>query len=158
MAYSEEQVNTIFKDVLKQIGKGKALRNVLKDKEMPSTQTFYKWLEEDESKSKRYARATELRAENIFEDILDIADNNTADIITKDGEERTNNDAIQRSRLMVDARKWHLAKLHPKKYGDKIETTIQGGDKPIQTIDYSKISTEALREITKAQQGNGEKH
>lgn len=134
MAYNNEQKENIFSDVLTRIEKGDALRTILRDKDKPSTQTFYIWLEEDESKSKRYARACEVRAENIFEDILNIADNNTSDIITKDGEERTNNDVIQRSRLMVDARKWYLSKLNPKKYGDKIEATLEGGDKPIQHV------------------------
>lgn len=134
MAYSDKEIETIFKTIIKEVSKGMALRNILKLKEMPSSQTFYKWLEEDELKSKQYARACEDRAENIFEDILNIADNNTADIITSLEGERTNNDVIQRSRLMVDARKWYLSKLNPKKYGDKIETTLEGGDKPIQTI------------------------
>ena len=134
MAYKEKEIQSIFKDILTGITKGKALRNILKDGSMPSTSTFYNWLQEDESKSKQYARATELRAENIFEDILDIADNNTSDIISGVDGERTNNDVIQRSRLMVDARKWYLSKLNPKKYGDKIETTIEGGEKPVNIV------------------------
>ena len=133
MAYSDKEIETTFKTILSEIERGKALRNILKSDGMPSSSTFYIWLE-DENKSKQYARATELRAENIFEDILNIADNNTADIITSLEGERTNNDVIQRSRLMVDARKWYLSKLNPKKYGDKIETTLEGGNKPIQTI------------------------
>ena len=134
MAYSLEEKKYIFNLIIEDIEKGKALRTILKSEDTPSSQTFYIWLEEDEGKSKRYARACETRADAIFEDILDISDNNTHDIITKDGEERTNNDVIQRSRLMVDARKWYLSKLNPKRYGDKIETTLEGGDKPIQTI------------------------
>lgn len=40
------------------------------------------------------------------------------------------------------------------KWTDRSETTIQGGDKPVQTIDYSKVSTEALKEIAEAEQKN----
>ena len=36
-----------------------------------------------------------------------------------------NNEAVQRSRLRVDARKWLMSKLMPKKYGEKLEL---GGD------------------------------
>ena len=36
-----------------------------------------------------------------------------------------NGEAIQRSRLRVDTRKWLLAKLQPKKYGERI--TFWGG-------------------------------
>tara|TARA_R110000764_G_scaffold53555_1_gene116713 strand:+ start:244 stop:720 length:477 start_codon:yes stop_codon:yes gene_type:complete len=158
MAYSSERKKSVFNSIIEDIEKGRALRTILKSSDTPSSQTFYLWLDEDESKSKRYARACEIRAEAIFEDILDISDNNTYDIITNDEVERTNNDVIQRSRLMVDARKWYLSKLNPKRYGDKIETTLQGGDKPIQTIDYSKISTEALKEIADAQKIDEAKH
>ena len=135
MAYSQEEIEFCFSSICTRIGKGEALRNILKDSEMPVSQTFYKWLDSDKNKSIQYARATELRADNIFEDIIDIADDNRKDLQTdKDGNERTNSDVIQRSRLMVDARKWYLSKLNPKKYGDKIETTLEGGEKPIQNI------------------------
>lgn len=134
MAYSENEIKDKFDYIILNIEKGRALRNILKDKEMPSNETFYNWIREDEDKSKQYARATEIRAEHIFEDILKIADNNVSDIITDENGERTNHDAIQRSRLMVDARKWYLSKLNPKKFGDKNTTTLEGGDKPIQQI------------------------
>lgn len=135
MAYSVTEIEKCFDLICKKITKGQALRTILKDADMPSSSTFYIWLDSDEIKSKQYARATELRADNIFEDIIDIADDNRKDLLTdKDGNERTNSDVIQRSRLMVDARKWYLSKLNPKKYGDKIETTLEGGDKPIQHV------------------------
>ena len=135
MAYSPEEIKKCFDTICERIGKGEALRNILQESDMPVSQTFYKWLDSDKNKSTQYARATELRSENIFEDIIDIADDNRKDLLTdKDGNERTNNDVIQRSRLMVDARKWYLSKLNPKKYGDKIETTLEGGEKPIQNI------------------------
>lgn len=134
MAYKENEIKDKFDYIIINIEKGRALRTILKDNLMPSSRTFFKWLDEDEDKVKRYARATEIRSEHIFEDVLKIADNNTADIITDENGERTNNDVIQRSRLMVDARKWYLSKLNPKKYGDKNTTTHEGGDKPIQLI------------------------
>ena len=133
MAYSEKQITDIFDYVCKEVEKGRALRNVLKDENMPSTSTFYQWLDNDEVKAKQYARATEVRADIIFDDILAIADENTNDTsINENGIEVVNNDVIQRSRLRIDARKWVLSKLNPKKFGDK---TIHSGDadNPIQT-------------------------
>ena len=71
----------------------------------------------------------------MFEDILDIADESQSDTyLDKEDIERTNHEVIARSRLRVDARKWYLSKLKPKKYGDKLETTIQGGDKPVNIV------------------------
>jgi hypothetical protein len=36
-------------------------------------------------------------------------------------QEVTEGDMVDRSRLMVDTRKWLLSKMFPKKYGDKID-------------------------------------
>lgn len=77
--------------------------------------------------SEQYARAREQRADNIFEEILDIVDCEDNDIyLDDDGNPRTNHDVIQRDRLRVDARKWMLGKMAPKKYGDKLDITSDG--------------------------------
>lgn len=113
-----------FEYICLEIEKGKALRRVCTD--FMSLDKFYTLLKE-KPKSERYARACEIRAENIFEDILNIADDNSNDTYIDDnGIERTDNDVIQRSKLRVDARKWVLAKMAPKKYGDKIDLTSDG--------------------------------
>ncbi len=125
--YTPEQIENIFSIILTRIENGEAVRRILMDNDMPNTETFYKWLAKDESYSKRYARACELRADAIFEDIIDIADDDSGDIkYDKDGNEMLNSEFVQRSRLRVDARKWIVSKLNPKKYGDKIENTHLG--------------------------------
>jgi hypothetical protein len=35
---------------------------------------------------------------------------------------------VDRSRLMVDTRKWLLSKMFPKKYGDRVATELSGPD------------------------------
>jgi hypothetical protein len=70
-----------------------------------------------------YVRACEIRAEKLTDEILQIADEANADIIgvdEKTGKPIVNGEAINRSRLKVDARKWLAGKLAPKKYGDKM--------------------------------------
>jgi len=127
MAYSEEHKEKIFNYIFDEIIKGRALRNILKDENMPDVTTFYVWIEKDEQKAKQYARATELRAEAIFEEILEIADDSSGDIVlNKDGVEVLNTEFVQRSRLKVDTRKWIASKLNPKKYGDKMDVTSDG--------------------------------
>lgn len=130
MAYAKKDIEDIFNYICTEIEKGRALRNVLKDDKMPSTSTFYEWLELYPEKQKQYARATEIRAEAIFDDILSIADENDNDTYINDnGIEVVNNDVIQRSRLRIDARKWVLSKLNPKKFGEKLDVTSD--NKPI---------------------------
>lgn len=126
MAYKPEEIQEIFNKILVKISiEGKAIRNILKETGMPSNETFFKWLDEDETKAKQYARACEQRADVIFDEMLDIADDGRNDFMTKEiGEgieiEVLNTEHIQRSRLRVDTRKFMVAKLNPKKYGEKI--------------------------------------
>lgn len=57
----------------------------------------------------------------MFEDMLEIADDGTRDTyVDAEGNERTDQDVIARSRLRVDTRKWMLARMAPKKYGERI--------------------------------------
>jgi hypothetical protein len=96
--------------------------------------TLWTWLDSDEQFVKQYARAKEEGHDFLAEQILEIADASENDIRTReDGSTYIDNEAVQRSRLRVDARKWYLSKLAPKKYGEKVTTELQGGDpdKPI---------------------------
>ena len=44
-------------------------------------------------------------------------------MIATDGTTEGHGDMVDRSRLMVNARKWPASKLAPKKYGDKVEAS-----------------------------------
>lgn len=123
MAYDK---NKIFPLILLEIEEGASLRSILRREDMPNQNTFFEWLHNDEEKSKQYARATEKRADVIFEEILEIADETSRDTIYTDKGETPNSEWMQRSRLRVDARKWMLGKMNPKKYGDKIQTEHSG--------------------------------
>lgn len=95
--------------------------------------TLFRWLERDEMFRQQYARAREIQAEVIADEIVAISDDGSNDTYTDgDGQVRTNFDVVQRSRLRVDARKWVASKLLPKKYGEKVALTGgDEGDKPI---------------------------
>ena len=128
--WTVEKKEIAVKEILLEIMKGRSLTSILKTDErgdLPSKVTFFEWLKEDEELTNQYARATEVRADIIFDDILAIADENTNDTsINENGIEVVNNDVIQRSRLRIDARKWVLSKLNPKKFGDKTDITTNG--------------------------------
>jgi uncharacterized iron-regulated protein len=72
----------------------------------------------------------------MLEEIIDIADDNSQDMTTdKDGNEVVNHDVIARARLRVDARKWAMSKLAPKKYGDKLDVNHGGqAENPIAVL------------------------
>lgn len=126
MAYSQVQKDKIFNNICALIESGISSRSAIV-KEGIGLETFYRWVEQDSVKSKQYARSCIYRAEKMADEILNICDA-TADDIIKDseGNEIVNHNVIQRDRLRVDTRKWLLAKLHPKKYGDKVDVTTDG--------------------------------
>lgn len=127
MSYSEQRKKEIVDFVCNEIAEGKSLRSVLSNNDnMPGRNTFLSWIDNDQEKLNQYARAMETRAENIFEDILKIADSQEGDMIEVDGIKIVNHDVIQRARLRVDSRKWMLGKMMPKKYGDKLDLTSSG--------------------------------
>jgi replication initiation and membrane attachment protein DnaB len=104
------------------IARGDSLRRICSDDNMPVRKTVHLWLLDTEKKEflHQYETACNIRAENMFDEIEDIADN--------DGE-------VQRDRLRVDTRKWYLSKVLPKKFGDKMDLTTDG--KPF-TVQISK--------------------
>jgi len=80
------------------------------------------WLQHNPVFREKYEAARVVQADILFDNLLDIADDSSEDWTTnEDGERRLNGEAVARSRLRIDARKWILSKLIPKKYGDKIE-------------------------------------
>lgn len=130
-SYTQELADKICHE----LALGKSMRTVCKPDEMPDMSTVFRWLRTNEEFCKQYARAKEESADAMAEEILDIADDRTGDITQKSlGRGMTvkvvDQENIQRSRLRVDTRKWIMAKMKPKKYGDKIDMTTNGKDLP----------------------------
>lgn len=133
--------------ICEQIALGYSMRTVCKADDMPSMASVFKWLRENDDFSKQYARACEERTEAMAEDLLDIADDGTNDYFeTEDGKQQYNGDSIQRSKLRVDTRKWLMAKMKPKKYGDKLDLNSES----TVTHKYEDMDDEQLAAIIKS--------
>jgi len=118
----------IADDICERIAEGEPLRVICRTEGMPAWRTVYHWLEERPDFAARIARARVSGFDAIAEDCLDIADETNLDTVTdKEGNERQNTEWISRSKLRVDTRLKLLAKWDPKRYGDKLETTVKGG-------------------------------
>jgi len=127
--WTEDKKKAAIDTILEKIIEGKSCRSILdSDREnLPSNRLFIEWLSGDLELSKQYTQACELRSEKMADDILNICDSVEDDIIVlEDGREVVNNNVIQRDRLRVDTRKWLLAKMNPKKFGDRISQEITG--------------------------------
>ena len=116
--YSPEVID----EFLARLVEGGSIGSVCRDPEMPSTQAVAYWLQHNPAFREKYEAARVVQADILFDNLLDIADDSAEDWTqNEDGEKRLNGEAVARSRLRIDARKWILSKLIPKKYGDKIE-------------------------------------
>lgn len=111
----------------------KSLRTICKMEGMPSVRTVLRWLREDkEGFCAQYARAKEEQADFMIEEMVEIADDGTNDLMTVEkgdaSYEVENKEVTNRSKLRVETRKWIASKLKPKKYGDKIGHELTGKD------------------------------
>ena len=120
----------IADEICERISNGESLRTICLDEHMPGKSTVFRWLSANEAFQDHYARARELQAETLFDDVLEIADDARNDWMERRGEEdvgwAVNGENIQRSKLRIDARKWMAGKLQPKKYGERVEHELSG--------------------------------
>ena len=72
MAYTPEEREKLFETIFELIENGKSLRKALATVKLSSS-TFFIWIDENENKSKQYARACEERAEALLDEMIDIA-------------------------------------------------------------------------------------
>jgi len=122
-SYTQE----IADKICEQLAIGYSIRTVCKGEDMPSVETFFRWLRSNESFREQYARAKQESADAMAEEILDISDDVEHD-----------KEAINKARLRVDTRKFLMAKMKPKKYGDKLDVTSDGKALPTPIIPLPK--------------------
>lgn len=107
------------------------LKHILaKDETLPKKSTVYKWLKNVPEFAEMFARAKEAQMDLMAEELLEIADDGSNDLMTivkgDESYEVENKEVTNRSRLRVDTRKWIMSKLAPRKYGDKLDITSGG--------------------------------
>lgn len=101
--------------------------------------SFFMTIDKDINLIKRYTRALELKADLIAERIVRNSHNRANDFYTdSEGNIKPNPVAVQRDRLILDADKWLLSKIAPKKYGDKL--TLDGEVKTGQPLTIEQIN------------------
>lgn len=123
-------------EFLRRIESGRAARDVATDGDLPGRDKIWAELDVDAAFSERYALACEARADAIFEECFDIADDGSNDWMGENDPENPgyafNGEHVQRSKLRIETRKWAVGKLAPKKYGEKlaVDATVQVSEMP----------------------------
>lgn len=138
-------------DICRRIAAGDSLRKICAQLKQEGTEiapsTIAGWhIENKEGFSERYTRACQARAMLWSEEMVEISDDGSNDTyMDEHGNERVNHEIVARSRLRTDTRKWMLAKMLPKVFGDKVDVNhgIQP-DNPLATL-YEQMAGTPLR-------------
>jgi hypothetical protein len=131
-SYTEEIGNKICE----RLSGGESLRSICLDAEMPDKATVFRWLLSDKEVYSQfrdqYALAREIQYQCMADDLLDIADSGSNDWMERNDPNNPgfafNGEAVARSRLRVDTRKWFMSKVLPK-FADKQEKEPVDNDK-----------------------------
>lgn len=120
---------------------GETLRQICRDEDMPDERTVRRWAANPEHEfSPHYTRAREIGYLRMVDELLEIADDGSNDWMIREGKDGeaswvANGEHVQRSRLRVDTRKWVLAKMLPKVFGEKLDTANAGAGAKDQATD-----------------------
>jgi len=133
MARPTDFTPELAKHICQQLAEGRSLRSICEAVDMPARSTVYEWLDAGlHGFPDQYARARMRQADTMLEEIIEIADDGTNDFMTITKGDTSyvveNKEWTSRSKLRVDARKWAMSKMAPKKYGDSkaIDLTSKG--------------------------------
>lgn len=124
--------------ICSRLEKGESLRAICRDNDMPAKQTVNRWLDKNLEFRAQYARARSLHADSLFEECLEIADRHYS-----------SHEEIAAANMQINTRKWMVAKMRPKKYGDALKLSGDE-DNPLrikQELDgaeFEKLLQEAL--------------
>jgi len=111
-------------------GEGSSLRKICQEQGMPSRDAFNEWRKRNKDLQEQYDNACLDRADVMFDEIVEIADEcrvGEKRVTKANGDvEVTEVDMVDRAKVQIDARKWVLARMNRKKYGDKLG--VDGGE------------------------------
>lgn len=119
-------------EICDRLANGETLTSICTDEHMPERRTVIRWKTADvDGFMSRYVRAREDQRELWSDELIDISDDGRNDWMEKRvGRDETitvlNKEAVDRSKLRADTRKWLLTKLDRITYGDKVEQTHKG--------------------------------
>lgn len=145
------------------LAEGKSLRAICgleseKNHKFPNKATIFRWLRTNEAFRDQYTRAKQESADALVDEMLDIADDGSNDLMTITKGDRDyeieNKEVTNRSRLRVDTRKWIASKLKPKKYGEKLDLTSDGKALPTPILANVIPSNNSPQEDLGAQEKN----
>lgn len=130
--YTEEKAL----EICELVADGQSINKISKMSGMPTRSTILKWFRDVPEFSIMYARAKEIGFEVLADEIIDLSD----------ATENIKAEELRRHQLMIDTRKWLLAKLQPRKYGERVTQEVVGdANNPVQVEQHTQMSIEDYR-------------
>lgn len=126
---------------------GEYLKDICNEDGMPSVGQVYYWRHTNEVFRAQYEGARQAQTEAIFDEILGIADHKGDDWIQTPFGPKFNKEAAMRSRIRINARENMIARLHPKRFGEKSQLDLTSSDG---SMSPSRMSEEAKAARIKA--------
>jgi len=170
MAISPDKIKKLLPEIFEQVAQGTSIVLLLKKYKIPFL-SFYPLLDTEPALRRAHDHAQRARAEAMAAEIEEMSvklresERRTVKSQLRNGrrvtaaqvEETTTYDNVERTKLMVDTRKWLMARLYPKKFGERFENTIQGGDTPVSLGGFIALSIdERIKQLTQAANQNKE--
>lgn len=128
----------IAAEICERLSQGESLRKICDDPHMPVPSAVIAWVMKDvDGFSERYTHARSIGYQLLADELIHIADTphiGTKSVSKATGLEITEGDMIEHRRLQVDTRKWMLAKMLPKVYGDRQHIEHSGAIDTVATL------------------------
>ena len=112
---AERKKDNRIDKVLELVASGQSLRQACEAAGMPAP-TFLRERDKNPALAEQYARAREAQADAHFDEMAELEAECRAGILDP-----------QAFRAMLDSRKWRLARMRPRVYGDKLDVTNSDG-------------------------------
>lgn len=119
----------IAQEICTRLSLGQSLMAICELAHMPARATVLNWVVSDPEFQTLYARAREAQAHTYLDEILEIADNAKADMLTdEEGGLVPNTVAVRRADLRIKSRQWLVCRQAPKTFPDTTTSVRVGGD------------------------------
>lgn len=134
-------------EICDRVASGETLPNICVDERIPHERTIRRWAREDGPFREAYARAREEQMHSWADEIVTISDDGSRDYVVTEENGRkvtkVDHDHIQRSKLRVDTRKFLMAKIAPKTFGEKVNVDVRTG--PIDEMNDEQLDQHIAR-------------
>jgi hypothetical protein len=105
--------------------------------------TVLGWVDQFPAFAEQYAQARARGYQLLADEIIDISDDSSGDIIQTEHGPKVDAERVARSRLRVDSRKWMLSKMLPKVYGDKLDLNHGGQMAVVHRVELVALSADS---------------